>query len=520
VPDTIRLAQLTGAVAQAADAGIGFPPETSLRLCLVAVALARAIGLSDEQTRDVYHAALLRHAGCTASAHEETRIAGDEIQLRSTIALGDAGNPGDMLPRLVRGIARGRALPTRVRTVATLLARAPSVLPQALRGRCEVAIRFAVRLGLGPRVERALDEAFERWDGKGLPSGRKGDEVSLAARIVSLAELAASYFAVGGVAGAREVVAARSGGHVDPDLAARFLDDADGLLADAMAPSAWERVLEVEPRPFAHVAGAQQRAIAELLADFADLKSTFTLGHSRGVAARAVQAAGALGATDEERSRVEVAALVHDIGRVAVSNALWDKPGPLGRGEMEQVRTHAYHTDRVLAAIGGAVGEAGPLASMAHERLDGSGYHRRLPGSGLSRWTRLLAAADVAQALSEARPHRPARATQDASKILRDLAKEGVLCPRAVDAVLGASSAGGASRKARVRGSHPAGLSEREVDVLRLVARGLTDKEVASKLGISFRTVHAHNKNAYGKIGVSTRAAAALFLVENDLLEG
>ncbi len=520
--DTIRLAQLTGAVARAAEGGIGFPPETSLRLCLVAVALARAVGLSDEETRDVYHAALLRHAGCTASAHEETRIAGDELQLRTTIALGDAGKPGDMLPRLVRGIARGQALTTRVRTVTTLLARAPSVLPQALRGRCEVAIRFAVRLGLGPRVERALDEAFERWDGKGLPRGRKGKEVSVAARIVSLAELAASYLAVGGVAGAREVVAARSGGHVDPDLAARFVEDADTLLADAMAPSAWERVLEVEPRPFAHVAASQQRAIAELLADFADLKSTFTLGHSRGVAARAVQGAEALGATAEERTRVELAALVHDIGRVAVSNALWDKPGPLGHGEMEQVRTHAYHTDRVVAAIGGAIGDAGPLASMAHERLDGSGYHRGFPASGLSKWSRLLAAADVAQALSEARPHRPARSPEDARKTLRELAKSGALCPRAVDAVLGASRAadGGASRKARVRASYPAGLSEREIDVLRLVARGLTDKEVASKLGISFRTVHAHNENAYGKIGVSTRAAAALFLVENDLLEG
>jgi hypothetical protein len=196
--DTIRLAELTGAIARAADAGIGFPPETSLRLCIVAVALARSVGLSEEETRDVYHASLLRHAGCTASAHEETQIAGDELQLRGAIAMGDSGSPGDMLPRLVRGLARGQGLGKRVRTVTTLLVRAPSTLPVALRGRCEVAIRFAVRLGLGPRVARALDEAFERWDGKGLPAGRKGQELSIAARIVSLAELAASYVAVGG----------------------------------------------------------------------------------------------------------------------------------------------------------------------------------------------------------------------------------------------------------------------------------------------------------------------------------
>lgn len=459
---------LTGAIARAADVGIGFPPETSLRLCIVAIALARDVGLSDEDTRDVYHAALLRHTGCTASAHEETWIAGDEIELRSAIAMGDAGKPGDMAPRLVRGLARGQSVGKRVRTVGKFLARAPSVLPNALRGRCEVATRFAMRLGLGPRVGRALDEAFERWDGEGLPAGRRGDQVSIAARIISLAELAAAYLAVGGIDAAREVVAVRSGGHVDPDLAARFIDGAEKMLADATAPSVWDRVLEIEPRPFACVGMTHQRAIAELLADFADLKSTFTLGHSRGVAARAVRGAEVLGATSEELAHVEIAALVHDIGRVAVSNALWDKPGPLARGEMEQVRTHAFHTDRIVASIGGAIGEVAGLSSAAHERLDGSGYHRALTATGLSKWPRLIAAADVAQALLEPRPHRPALSKAEADRTLRDLADRGALCRRAVDAVL--DSEGGAPRKARVR--LPAGLSEREVEVLKLVARG------------------------------------------------
>jgi HD-GYP domain-containing protein (c-di-GMP phosphodiesterase class II) len=515
VAATIRLAELTGAIARAADVGTGYPPETSLRLCLVAVALARARGCSEEELRDVYHASLLRHAGCTASAHEETRLAGDEMELRSTLALSDAGNPADALPRLVRGIGRRQGLGKRVRTVAGVLARGPGLVPVAFRGRCEVAIRFAVRLGLGPRVARALDEAFERWDGKGLPAGRKGTDVSLVARIVSLAELAASYVAVGGVAAARQVVAARSGGHVDPELAARFVENAEALLADACTPSLWDRVLEVEPRPFAQVAASRQRAVAKLLADFADLKSIWTLGHSRGVAARVLRGAEALGATAQEQERLEIAALVHDIGRVAVSNALWDKPGALGRGELEQVRTHAFHTDRIVAAIGGAIGEVAALASVAHERLDGSGYHRGLGPSGLSKWTRLLAAADVAQALSEARPHRAALAPADASKLLLELARAGELCPRAVDAVLGA----GGNARCEARAQLPAGLSERELEVLQLVARGLTDKEVASKLGISHRTVHHHNAHAYDKIGVSTRAAAALFLVENQLLD-
>jgi HD-GYP domain-containing protein (c-di-GMP phosphodiesterase class II) len=223
-----------------------------------------------------------------------------------------------------------------------------------------------------------------------------------------------------------------------------------------------------------------------------------------------------LGATDEERARLEIAALVHDIGRVAVSNALWDKPGPLGRGELEQVRTHSFHTDRIVASIGGAIGDVAGLASGTHERLDGSGYHRGLGASGLSKWARLVAAADVAQALSEARPHRPALSKESAEKTLQELAERGSLCRRAVNAVLASSR----TTPSKGRASLPARLSEREVDVLRLVARGLTDKEVASKLGISHRTVHHHNKHAYDKIGVSTRAAAALFLIENDLLDG
>lgn len=511
----IRLVELTGAVARAADVGIGFPPETSLRLCLVAVALGRAAGLSDEELRDVHHAALLRHAGCTASAHEETKLAGDEIQLRRTIALGDAGSAKDMLGRLVRGVGRGQPLGKRARTVAATLAQAPRVFPGALRGRCEVAIRFAVRLGLGSRVSRALDEAFERWDGKGLPSGRCGDEIGVAARVISLAELAASYVAVGGIDGARQVVAARSGGQVDPSLARLFVQNAGALLADAMSPSPWDRVLEIEPRPLAHVGPAQRRAVAELLADFADLKSTWKLGHSRGVAARALKAAQELGATEEELAQLELAALMHDVGCVAVSNALWDKTDPLLPGELEQIRTHTFHTDRIVSAIGGGIGSVAALASVAHERVDGSGYHRRLGTSALSKWSRVLAAADVAQALSEGRPHRTALTDGEAERTLRALARRGSLCPRAVEAVLGTKEG-----KRRPRASYPAGLSEREVEVLRLVARGLTDKEIASKLGISYRTVHHHNQHAYDKVGVSTRAAAALFLIENDLLDG
>lgn len=220
------------------------------------------------------------------------------------------------------------------------------------------------------------------------------------------------------------------------------------LLVDALQPALWDRVLEIEPRPFAAVGAVQQRAAAELLADFADLKSTWMLGHSRAVAQRVRAAALAVGATPEEQQRLETAALVHDLGRVAVSNALWDKPGAYTRGEWKLVRTHAFHTDRIVALISGVIGEVSGLASLAHERLDASGYHRGLAAAGLNKWARLLAAADVAQALSEARPHRAAFPRDAAAKLLRELAAQGGWCARATDVILAADGGAVETRSA------------------------------------------------------------------------
>lgn len=510
----LRLAELAAALARAADPGTGLPLDTSFRTCLIGVGLARALGLAETEVRDVYYAALLRHAGCTASSHEETRLVGDDLGLRSTLGTADPGKPGEVLPRVARGLARERGAAARVRAVARFFALGPPALPGLFRGRCEVAVRFAVRLGLGPHVERALSEIYERHDGKGLPDGRRGQELSAAARVLTLGEVAALQLPTGGTAAARAMVAARAGGQLDPELCDAFARSAADILAGLDAPSLWKRVLDAEPAPTVHVGEVQTVAVAELLADFADLKSTWTLGHSRGVAALAVEAGRALGLAETELHALRLAALLHDVGRIAVSNAIWDKAGPLDRDELDQVRAHTYHTERALGLAGGALAEAARLAAMAHERLDGSGYHRGLTGGSVPVAARVLAAADVAQALSQARPHRPAVPAADAAQVLRRMARAGTLDARAVQAVLAAS--GGAS--ARPRLAYPAGLSQREVEVLRLVARGLTDKEVARELGISHRTVHHHNQHAFTKIGVTTRAAAALFLIENDLL--
>jgi HD-GYP domain-containing protein (c-di-GMP phosphodiesterase class II) len=206
------------------------------------------------------------------------------------------------------------------------------------------------------------------------------------------------------------------------------------------------------------------------------------------------------------------AALVHDVGRVSVTAAVWDKPGPLNDDEWERVRAHTYVGERILSRSR-ALAPVAEIATLAHERLDGAGYHRRLRGDACTAPARLLAAADVFHAMTEARPHRGALSADEAASTLSRMAKDGSLCPDAVAAVLAAVG--------RARPPHrerPAGLTDREVDVLRLVARGLTNKEVASSLDISVKTAGNHLQNVFQKIGVTTRAGAAMYAMQRGIV--
>jgi HD-GYP domain-containing protein (c-di-GMP phosphodiesterase class II) len=229
------------------------------------------------------------------------------------------------------------------------------------------------------------------------------------------------------------------------------------------------------------------------------------------VAELARAAAEAIGLPPTEIDAVELAGWLHDLGRVSVSNAIWDKPGPLDPGEWEKVRAHPWFTERVLEGAEPWRSIA-RLAAADHERMDGGGYPRGAPAPNAGMAARLLAAADVYQALREPRPHRPAHDPERAARIAVEAAAAGRLDRAAVNAVLEA-----AGHRA-VRVPSPCDLTEREIDVLRLLARGLVDKEIAGTLGISHRTVHHHNESIFGKIGVTTRGAAALFAAENRLV--
>ena len=225
-------------------------------------------------------------------------------------------------------------------------------------------------------------------------------------------------------------------------------------------------MIDAEPQPVATISRAGVEMVARAFGEFVDLKLAFLTGHSTRVAELAASAAEGLGCSRAEVSAVRAAGFFHDLGRVAVPNGVWEKPGPLSGGEWERVRLHPYYTERVLERSPALAPLALPAGSH-HERLDGSGYHRGAAAAQLGAGARLLAAADAYDAMTHDRPHRAALDPRDARAELGEMVGSGALEKRAVDAVLEAAGAAPLT----VRQGHPAGLTDREVEVLRLSPR-------------------------------------------------
>lgn len=511
----IRLAELMAALSLATDLGMGQPLEWALCACVLALRLGEALGLGEQQQREVYYQALLRYIGCNAETHMLAALAGDEIALRTDIALIDTGNPAELIGTMARHIRQANAGASRLelaQAVVRNLVASARFTPSFFSGHCEVAQRLATRLGFEEQIVHALGQLYARWDGKGTPA-LKGEAIAPAVRIVSLAQDMVTFHRLGGVDAALDIARRRSGGAYDPALAERFCRAAPSLLAGLDGEPSWESVLALEPGPRVFLTEAQLDSACRAIADFADIKSPYTLGHSPGVAELAAAAARGCGLTADDAAAIRRAGLLHDIGRVGVSAGIWGKAGPLSNREWEQVRLHAYHTERILSRPA-ALARLGGLAALHHERLDGSGYHRGAPAAMLSPSARILAAADVYHAMTEQRPHRAAVPVEQAAAELRREARAGRLDPDAVSGVLAAAGhPARASRRELV-----AGLSARELEVLRLLARGSSTKQIGAALTISSKTADNHIQHIYAKIGVSTRAGATLFAMENDLL--
>ncbi len=504
----LRLVEVLAALSLVSDLARGHPPEEAMRACLLATALARRLGLTDADAADVYYTALLRFVGCTATSHEYAAVFGDDVAARRRGDMLDTTRPQGAMAFLA-DVTRGGALVDRTRRLVTAAPRAKRTAAQGSRADCEVGAAMAGRFDLDPPVQRALLEMFERWDGRGAPAGIAGEAIALPARIAAVAYVAIMFDRAAGPAAA-DMVRQWSGRALDPAVASAFLTDPGPLLAEATPDDALPAVVDAEPGPPRMVAERRLDEVCRGFADAVDLKSPFLHGHSAGVAALAVAAAEAIGLPTDQVAAVGRAGLLHDLGRVGVSTAVWEKPGPLSVAEWEQVRLHPYQTERILARSA-VLAPVARLAGFHHERLDGSGYHRGAPAGAIDGSARILAAADVYQALTEPRPHRPAFGPDDAARTVRD---QPGLDPDAVEAVLEAAG----HRRRSVRRTYPARLTEREVQVLRLLVRGRSEKQIARELFIAPSTVHTHVLHVYGKSGVSTRAGVALFAMEHDLI--
>ena len=509
--DRVRAAEVVTALSLATDLAIGVPFEHGQHSTLFAMRLGERLGVDPETAAQTYYACLLFYVGCTANADLNAELFGDERAFTTHAAPTRFGSQPQMMGGLLRALAPpDRAPRVRVVQIARGLPRLAREYKGVIAAICEVAQMLTDRLGLPAAVSTLFAHVAERWDGKGQPGRARGDEIPLPVRIVHVARDAAFQRMLGGEEFAARVVRERAGGAFDPDIAALLADQAADILTLDAQSAVWEETLACEPTPHLMLEGeAIDRALGAMGA-FADLVSPYLVGHSAGVAELATAAAQRCRLAAAEVVEVRRAALVHDLGRVAVPARIWQQSGPLTLDDWEQVRLHAYHSERILARSPFLAGLAS-VATFHHERLDGSGYHRGTAAAALTRSARLLAAADAYHAMIEPRPHREALSPGQAADTLHTEARTGRLDPEAVTAVL----EGAGQPIPQIE--RPAGLTERETEVVGLIARGLQTKQVARALGISAKTADHHIQNAYRKMGVSTRAAAALFAMQHGL---
>ena len=507
----VRLAELVAALSLGIDLGFGQPMEHVLRQCLIALRLSERLGLDEETRAVVYYTALLVNVGCHSDAHEQAKWFGDDLALKAGKYDYPLRSPKAMVASM-RRLGAGNPPLHRFRIGLEFIVSGRRDMDEMITHHAQLARLLGEQLQLSDGVLDALGAAYEQWDGRGWPGELRGDTVPIASRLTQMSEYAEVAHRVGGVEAAKRLARERSGKQFDPQLADLMRADGDMVLAGLDSVSTWDAVIDAEPSLAVVLSAERFDAALEAIANFVDLKSPYFLGHARAVADLAAAAAGASGFAEPQVRTLRRAGLVHGLGRLGVSNAIWDKAGPLGAGEWERVRLHPHLTERMLHQSE-ALAPLGAIAGQLRERLDGSGYPRGLQGTGITQSARVLGAADAYQAMLEPRPHRPPHPPDEAAAELRSEVKAGRLAADAVDSVLAAAG----HRVVRRRGG-PAGLTEREVEVLRLLARGLSNKDIAERLVISPKTVGNHVEHIYAKIDASTRAAAGLFAMRHGLL--
>ncbi len=505
----VRRNEIIGVLSLAVDFAIGQPVGYGLRSAVASMALARDLGCDEAIAAESYYQGLLQASGCNAETDVLNALFGDEILLRQDVVRIERADPGQMLTLLLSHVGTGREGLTPQAPGDAAFRAIMGDANKVFHSHCETASKLAKRLGLSHAVQRNLSQTHERWDGGGIPDGVTGKAIALPVRIATVVHHCIRLGGFGTVEQVGERVRSRSGGAYDPAVVDAVLRRLPQLLAETDDEAAWRKAICDYPPDDVSLSEAELDMACEVLADFIDLKSPAIAGHSRAVGALADAAAEVAGFSPDDRAIVRRAGLVHDLGYAAI-------PGPqrLGQTGSEQARLHPYYAERLLHRAPGLV-SIGAIIAQHHERLDGSGFHRACRGPDLSTASRLLAAADDYQTLTETRAGREAMSPKQAAQSLRDEARRGGLCGEAVAAVLQAAGVSGRMKKV----TYAAGLTTREIEVLQALARGGANKEIARDLGLSPKTVDNHIQSIYSKLGVKTRGGATLFALERGLLQ-
>ena len=509
---TPSLAELVSTLSIASDLGMSRPVERVLRQTVIAMRLADVAGVGPAVRAATYYTSLLTWVACATDTSDLTVLFGEEEGLYADTHDDDL-TPLAMGLFVVRHLGRGGPAPRRIGMVGRFLATGGRSVQKLMEVHCLAAGNFAVRLGLGEDVRTPLLQAFERWDGKGVPGKVRAEQVAPATRLVHLADNIEAFHAAGGAEAAIAVTRERRGTQFDPELVDCFCDNSAEILRDLATLSAWDEVIALDPSLGAPMDDALFDEALATFGDFADLKDPTRTGHSRAVSSLAGGAASFLGLPPTEVATIRRAGWLHDIGVIGVSSTVWTDPRSWSVGQRERSRTHAYLTERMLARTP-ALQLIGQCAASHHERLDGSGYPKGLAAAAIPLGERILAAADVYAALRQARPHRPAVDVAAAERILRDEVTAGRIDGEAANAVLAA-----AGHRVRRRAGLPGGLTAREADVVVQLARGRSNPAIAEALGVSRRTVASHLEHIYTKLGVSGRTEAALFAMRHGLVD-
>jgi putative nucleotidyltransferase with HDIG domain len=452
-PAYLRMSDLISALSYALDLTEGQPMGHSVKCCVLGMKLAEIYGVPAEECGDLYYALLLKDAGCSSNAARMYEIlGGDERKAKSEAKLTDWSSiTFEGLEYLLRNVMPSRSRLERLLAIASVAANRNKQAEELIGTRCDRGAKIAQKIGFSQKTYDAIYYLDEHWDGKGFPANLAGHEIPVFSRIMNLCQTLEVFAAINGPRDGYQVIEDRSGTWFDPDMvrAAKQLCEDGGLWEKLEDRSVREEVINLEPVGLIlHAEENRIDSVCEAFADVIDVKSPYTHAHSRGVTRAAVHIAGKLGFDSTTVKMVERAALLHDIGKLSVPNNILDKPGKLTAKEWDVVQLHPYYTQQILEKVAGFE-KLAYVASSHHEKLDGSGYFRKLAGEQLSMPARVVAVADVYDALSAKRPYRDALPKEEVFRIMsRDVPN--ALDPQCFEA-LGSISQGSGSQES---GSH------------------------------------------------------------------